>query len=55
VPVHVLSRDPALVAPFARAGYVAGALPPAQGMVKGMESFLGDFLADFSRRGHAGS
>jgi len=55
VPVHVLSRDPALLAPFAHAGYAAGALPPADGMVKGMESFLGDFLADFSGRGRAGS
>jgi hypothetical protein len=55
VPVHVLSRDPALLAPFEHAGYVAGAFPPADGLVKGMETFLGDFLADFSGKGHAGS
>jgi hypothetical protein len=48
VPIHVLSRDPALLAPFARQGYAEGALPPRTNMVKGMESFLGDFLAGFS-------
>jgi hypothetical protein len=48
VPIHVLSRDPALLAPFARQGYEEGALPPRTDMVKGMESFLGDFLAGFS-------
>jgi len=55
VPVHVLSRDPALLAPFRHAGYADGAFPPAEGLVKGMETFLGDFLADFSSKGHAGS
>jgi hypothetical protein len=50
VPVHVLSRDPALLAPFVRQGYVAGAVPPP-GAVKGMETFLADFLAGFSRHG----
>jgi hypothetical protein len=49
VPVHVMSRDPNLVAPFARLGYVEGVLPPAQG--KGMESFLRDFLNSFSTPG----
>ena len=28
-------------------GYVEGALPPRDRHVKGMESFLGDFLAGF--------
>jgi len=51
VPIHVLSRDPALIAPFARQGYVEGALPPRDSHVKGMESFLGDFLAGFSTAG----
>lgn len=55
VPIHILSRDPALVAPFVKAGYVAGAIPPEAAKVKGMERFLGDFLADFSRRGAAGT
>jgi hypothetical protein len=50
VPIHVLSRDPALVAPFVRSGYVEGVLPPA-GPGKGMESFLRDFLASFSTAG----
>jgi hypothetical protein len=48
VPIHVLSRDPALLAPFTRRGYVAGMVPPRRGEVKGMESFLGEFLAAFS-------
>jgi hypothetical protein len=48
VPIHVLSRDPGLLRPFAALGYVAGALPPADGDFKGMESFLDDFLAAFA-------
>jgi hypothetical protein len=48
VPIHVLSRDPSLLAPFARDGYIEGAMPPPGGRVNGMESFLGEFLADFS-------
>ncbi len=52
VPIHVLSRDPALVAPFERRGYRAGVMPPRDG-VKGMESVLGEFLADFSRSGQS--
>ncbi len=51
VPIHVLSRDPALLEPFRRAGYVDGALPPRVDKVKGMENFLGDFLAYFSTAG----
>jgi hypothetical protein len=47
VPVHVLARDPALLEPFRRLGYVDGLFPPPQ-TFKGMESFLGDFLAGFS-------
>jgi hypothetical protein len=48
VPIHVLSRDPALLQPFAAEGYVASALPPRVGEVKGMEGFLGDFLSAFA-------
>jgi hypothetical protein len=48
VPIHVLSRDPDLVRPFARLGYVAGPVPPEKGRFPGMESFLGNFLAAFS-------
>jgi hypothetical protein len=49
VPIHVLSRDPDLVRPFAKQGYVAAALPPREAPVKGMESFLGDFLSAFAK------
>ena len=37
--------------PFARAGYGEGVLPPPSPQVKGMESFLGEFLANFSTVG----
>ena len=49
VPVHVLSRDPDLVAPFIAAGYVAGLVPPPTPPPKGMETFLPSFLAAFDR------
>jgi hypothetical protein len=52
VPIHVLSRDEDLVLPFARLGYVAGAMPPSAGAFKGMESFLPDFLSLFAS-GHS--
>jgi hypothetical protein len=48
VPIHVLSRDPDLIWPFAAAGYAEGAVPPQSGDFKGMESFLGDFLKAFA-------
>ncbi|HEV2548969.1 MAG TPA: hypothetical protein VGU20_16625 [Stellaceae bacterium] len=48
VPIHVLSRDADLVGRFAAQGYVAAALPPRDGSIKGMESFLGDFLSAFA-------
>jgi hypothetical protein len=47
VPVHVLSRDPGLLRPFAAQGYVAGALPPRDGSSRGMETFLANFLAAY--------
>ena len=50
VPVHVLSRDPGLVAPFAGLGYAAGVAPP-DGAANGMESFLPDFVKLFSDPG----
>jgi hypothetical protein len=49
VPVYALSRDPALLAPFRALGYGDGAEPPPAAAAKGMESFLGDFLAAFSQ------
>jgi hypothetical protein len=48
VPIHVLSRDADLLRPFTAAGYVEGAVPPAAGPFKGMESFLDDFIAAFA-------
>ncbi|HWG80512.1 MAG TPA: hypothetical protein VN681_12095 [Stellaceae bacterium] len=49
VPIHVMSRDADLLRPFLAAGYAEGAIPPAAGRFKGMETFLGDFLAAYSR------
>jgi hypothetical protein len=51
VPVHVLSRDPDLVAPFISAGYVDGLVPPKTPSPKGMENFLPSFLTAFDRPG----
>jgi len=48
VPVHVISRDKALLAPFEARGYLPGVRPPLEGARAGLETFLGDFLADFS-------
>jgi hypothetical protein len=51
VPVHVLSRDPDLVAPFIAAGYATGLVPPQTPPHRGMESFLASFLAAFDHSG----
>lgn len=48
VPIHVLSRDPALLEPFRRAGYSAGMTPPSTVADVGMESFLPWFLKNYS-------
>ena len=48
VPVHVLSRDKELLKPFEARGYVPGIRPPLAGARAGLETFLGDFLTDFS-------
>jgi len=48
VPIHVLSRDPDLVRPFAALGYEPGALPAPQEKPEGMEKFLGEFLSGFA-------
>jgi hypothetical protein len=50
VPVHVISRNAALVAPFRARGYGDGMRPPANPAPAGMETFLPALLADFSRR-----
>ena len=46
VPVHVMSRDPDLVAPFLARGYAYGMVPGQSTFP--MESFLMDFLSDYS-------
>jgi len=51
VPIHVLSRDPDLLAPFIAEGYVSGLLPPQKPPYRGMETFLAWFLATFDRPG----
>lgn len=47
VPIYVLSRDAALVQPFAAHGYRPGVMPPAKRDPEGMEKFLGEFLAAY--------
>jgi len=48
VPIHVLSREPAVLEPFLRRGYTPG-LVPRQGLPHaGLESFLPALLEDFS-------
>jgi hypothetical protein len=49
VPVHIISRQPALVDAFRARGYRAGMLPGADPAPPGMETFLRDLLVDFSR------
>jgi len=48
VPVHIISRNRRLLAPFVKRGYTPG-LTPAQSLPHaGMETFLPGFLEDFS-------
>ena len=49
VPIHVLSRDPDLIAPFLAEGYVSGLFPTQPPPHPGMEAFLARFLAAFER------
>jgi hypothetical protein len=49
VPIHVLSRDPELVAPFVAEGFVSGLLPTQAPPHPGMEKFLARFLAAFDQ------
>ena len=51
VPIHVLSRDRDLVAPFIAAGYVDGMIPGQAPPHQGMENFLPSFLAAYDRGG----
>jgi hypothetical protein len=48
VPVHVISRSPALLAPFTRRGYTEGLHPLQPPAHPGLETFFWDFLRDFS-------
>jgi hypothetical protein len=47
VPVHVISRNPRLLAPFRERGYTPGLTPGQPPPHAGMETFLPDFLEDF--------
>jgi hypothetical protein len=49
VPVHVLSRNSELVRPFVARGYQPGMRPGPAPREQGLETFLPNFLADFSR------
>jgi hypothetical protein len=51
VPIYALSKDTALLAPFAELGYQPGAIPEQAPPYRGMESFLADFLDGFSSGG----
>jgi hypothetical protein len=51
VPIHVLSRDPELVALFLAEGYVSSLVPTQAPPHRGMETFLARFLAGFDRPG----
>ncbi len=48
VPVHVVSRNAELVAPFVRRGYTPGMIPAQPLPHVGMERFMEEFLSDFS-------
>ncbi|HEU4410538.1 MAG TPA: sulfatase-like hydrolase/transferase [Polyangiaceae bacterium] len=48
VPIHVISRDPELLAPFERRGYGVGMHPA--GEPRGMETFLFTLFENFSAR-----
>jgi hypothetical protein len=48
VPVHVLSRNPALIDPFRARGYTSGMLAHTAGPHPGLETFMTDLVTDFS-------
>ncbi len=48
VPIHLISRDAALLDSFAADGYAPGMMPPASGAAAGMETFLTSFLGRLS-------
>jgi hypothetical protein len=50
VPIHVASRNPQIIAPFLRRGYIPGMVPNQPLPHVGMERFMEEFLADFSTK-----
>lgn len=50
VPVHVISRDPELLAPFEEWGFNPGMIPASERQPLPMERFRDRFLAAFSAR-----
>ncbi|MEJ2165922.1 MAG: hypothetical protein P8X90_10360 [Desulfobacterales bacterium] len=48
VPVHVISRNADLLKPFQNRGFLPGLIPHQPPPHRGMETFLFDFLEDFS-------
>jgi hypothetical protein len=50
VPVHVISRDPELLAPFEEWGFIPGMVPKTGPATLPMEAFRDRFLAAFSAR-----
>jgi len=48
VPVHILSRDPALIDRFVAAGYAGGMTPPANRTVQGLEAFFTELVGRLS-------
>jgi hypothetical protein len=48
VPIHVISRDRELLEPFYKRGYTPGLIPYQPPPHRGMETFLHEFLLDFS-------
>lgn len=53
VPVHVLSRDAALLQPFVARGYTPGMRPTRRDPITRMDEFLPNLLADYSSGPHA--
>jgi hypothetical protein len=49
VPIHIISRQAALIEGFRGRGYSASMRPVSSGTARGMETFLADFLAGLSR------
>jgi Sulfatase len=53
VPIHVISGDPALLAPFVTWGFAPGMRPPADAAARPMDAFRDFFLEAFSEPGDA--